>query len=113
MKTYIESHLTQNITMEDLAWVSGLNVVYCGALFKQETGVTALRYWRILQIRKATQLLSEPDISVSEAAWQSGFDDLFYFSKLFKEIQGVSPKVYQRRHAGSVKLKENYQSNHG
>lgn len=100
MKNYIESHLTQSITMEDLAWVSGLNVVYCGALFKQETGMSALRYWRTLQIRKAAQLLSEPDISVSEAAWQAGFDDLFYFSKLFKEIQGLSPKAYQRRHTG-------------
>lgn len=102
MKNYIESHLTQSIIMEDLAWVSGLNVVYCGALFKQETGMSALRYWRTLQIRKAAQLLSEPDISVSEAAWQAGFDDLFYFSKLFKEIQGLSPKAYQRRHARSA-----------
>ena len=76
-------------------------------------GVTALRYWRTLQIRKAAQLLSEPDISVSEAAWQSGFDDLFYFSNLFKEIQEYHPRSISGGMQAVLNSKENYQSNHG
>ena len=106
MKNYIESHLSTDLSMTDLAWATGLNTVYCGALFKKETGMTAAEYRRSLQIRKACQMLQEPDISISEAAWQSGFDDLFYFSKTFKKAMGISPKAYQKRIQNIHKKKE-------
>ena len=106
MKSYIESHLTTSLTMNDLAWACGLNTVYCGALFRKETGMTALEYRRSLQIRKACQLLQEPDLSISEAAWQSGFDDLYYFSKTFKKAMGISPKAYQKNSQNIHKKKE-------
>lgn len=97
MKHYIETHVKDKITMEDLAWVTGLNAVYCGSLFRQVTGMTANQYWHQAQIRMACQLLKEPDMTVSEAAWQSGFEDYYYFSKVFKSMTGQTPSAYRRQ----------------
>lgn len=99
MKRYIETNYTQVITMENLAKLTGLSTVYCGALFRKETGCSAIRYWHQVQVRKATFLLKEADMTVSQAAYEAGFDDLYYFSKTFKQIQGISPLQYRRQHS--------------
>ena len=97
MKQFIESHLKQTITMPELARHCGLNAVYCGALFKKETGMSVSQYRRQLQIRLACQLLREPDITISETAWQAGFNDLYSFSRCFKQKMGVSPRQYRQQ----------------
>ena len=97
MKQFIESHLKQTITMSELARHCGLNAVYCGALFKKETGMSVSQYRRQLQIRLACQLLREPDITISETAWQAGFNDLYSFSRCFKQKMGVSPRQYRQQ----------------
>ena len=53
-------------------------------------------YLREYRIQQAKKLLSREDISVSEAAMQSGFDNLSYFSTVFKKETGMTPQQYRQ-----------------
>ncbi len=59
--------------------------------FKSRTGVSPSQYLIRLRIRKADLLLHETDMTVQEVAWNCGYQDAAYFTRLFKKIQGVTP----------------------
>lgn len=66
-------------------------------LFKTEFGVSPNEYLRSVRIRRAKSLLVNSDYSVSKIAELTGFNDLYYFSKTFKQITGDSPSSYRQR----------------
>lgn len=101
MKKYIADHLRSDCTMEQLGELTGLNPVYCGALFRKHTGQTVHGYRNALRIRQAALLLAHEKLNISQIAWQTGFDDVYYFSRLFKQIKGVSPREYRKRRGGA------------
>ncbi len=96
IKDYIISHLDEKITVSDIAQELSINPVYCGALFKENTGDTILSYINKLKINKAKTLLRQNDLSMNDIAIAIGLDNQYYFSKLFKEIQGVTPSKYRK-----------------
>ena len=96
IKTYLQQHYTEKVTVQSVAEYVGLNEVYCGALFSRETGDTILNYTNQLRINNATELLKYSTASVTEIAEEVGFDELYYFSRVFKKLIGISPKEYRR-----------------
>ncbi len=96
IKEYIAANLTEPLTVKQIAGQCGLNPVYCGALFRREQGCTLLQYVQRKRIAQGANLLQYENCSVEEAARRSGFDNPFYFSKLFKQIKGVPPLTYKK-----------------
>lgn len=92
---YLEQHFNSAVTSRDLEKETGFTGKYIGTLFKKKTGMTIKAYQMMLQINKATRLLRETDLSLSEIAGETGFYDAFYFSKMFKRAKGVSPKAFR------------------
>ena len=72
----------------------GYHEKYISAHFKKETGVTYTQYLRELRIRHSLFLIEQGVVSVKNIAILSGFRDPLYFSKVFKEEKGISPKEY-------------------
>jgi AraC-like DNA-binding protein len=66
-------------------------------LFKETTGEAPNQYHLNLRLDKARELLGTTNLNVSEVAYNLGFDSVFYFSKLFKRKNGVSPKYYRAK----------------
>lgn len=97
IKKYLHSHYTEKITVQQIAEYVNLNPVYCGALFAKETGSTILNYTNQLRVMKAKELLQCTNESISEIALAAGIDDLYYFSRIFKQIAGISPRQYRMR----------------
>ena len=64
---------------------------YIARLFKKELGCKPSEYINRIRISVAKTLLSETDISITEISEKTGFSDVYYFSKTFKRIEGVSP----------------------
>lgn len=91
VKTYILGHYQTKTDMDQLASVVNINPVYLGAYFKKSTCYSIKEYITRIRINKAYDLLSTGEYSVSEIAYKCGFDDLFYFSKVFKKIIGMPP----------------------
>lgn len=76
----------------------GLNIDYVRRCFKEETGKTPLEYLTYLRINYAKKLLlQETFVSVSDVSEKCGFNDPFYFSKVFKNYLNISPANYKKQ----------------
>lgn len=93
VKKYILQNYADRIDINHLADIAGLNPVYLGAYFKKANGCTIKQYITRLRINNAESLLSTGGYSVGEAAMRSGFDDYFYFSKVYKAYKGYAPSA--------------------
>jgi AraC-like DNA-binding protein len=88
---HIASHYMEKISVKQMAEILGLNVVYFGALFKQETGISMNRYLIKTRIRNAENMLRSGDYNVGEVAERCGYNDIYHFYKHFKGIYGIPP----------------------
>ena len=66
--------------------------------FKKMTGFSPKQYFLLLKINRSKELLIRQDERIKNIAGNLGFDDPYYFSRLFRKKEGVSPKEYRRRH---------------
>ncbi|NQX64029.1 AraC family transcriptional regulator [Paenibacillus qinlingensis] len=88
---YISENYASNVTVKELANLAGLNTVYFGALFKNETGMLVNQYLTQTRINHAEDMLQNGECNVTEAAERCGYSDLSHFRKQFKLIKGYSP----------------------
>lgn len=84
-------------TVNFMASQLNLSPRYLSDLLKQETGKTALELIHLYIISEAKNMLTAGDKSISEIAFQLGFDNPPYFSRLFKKEVGVSPKEFKNQ----------------
>ncbi len=94
IKDYIYDNYHREISVEEIADILNLNPNYLGSYFKKKTGYTLRQYVNSVRINKAKNLLSTGRYSVSGVAEQCGYQDIYYFSKVFKEIEGVPPSAF-------------------
>ncbi len=95
MMSFITSNYHENISLSDIADDLYLNSNYLSQIFKKETGITFSRYLTDLRIGKAKKLLEQSNFSINEIAMKVGFNDYFYFLKIFKKVVGVTPSQYR------------------
>ena len=95
-REFMERHLNMPLTLKDLARHSGQSVPYYNKLFKKQTNQSPLAYFIQLKTRKACELLDQTDLSIREIGAKLGYDDPYYFSRLFKKTQGCSPTAYRK-----------------
>jgi len=103
MERYISMHLFEPITVSDIAAAVGRHPNYCGSVFRTETGCSLLEYIHRLRLEHAVALMQEGDLSIGEIALQSGYSDIYYFSRVFKSVHGIPPTVYAEKLRGSRK----------
>jgi two-component system response regulator YesN len=95
--SYINRHFTENITMATVANECSVNYTYFSEKFKIVVGQNFNDYIKQLRIEAAKRLLQQGCYKVYEVASRSGFGDVKYFMKTFKEATGLSPGEYQKR----------------
>lgn len=93
---YIETHLGENITVEQLANLAHFHPNYFIRLFKTHLGSSPLHYINRLKLEKAKLLMQSTSMNATEIASTVGFHDLFYFSNQFKKYTGFSPSEYKK-----------------
>jgi AraC-like DNA-binding protein len=98
--TYMTQNLDKPIQMPTLGTLAGVSMSHFYHLFKLATGETPNQFLIRARIHRAGALLRETDLSVKEVSAALGYDDPFYFSRLFKLVNGVSPREYRVTMAG-------------
>lgn len=83
-------------SLDAMAGFCCLGSDYFSHVFKRETGMPPIRYLNSLRVEKAKELLALEGLSVSAAAFLTGFKDPLYFSRVFKRITGVSPEGWRK-----------------
>lgn len=91
---YMEANYTEDIALDDLANIAGMNPKYFCRFFKQITHKTPISYLNYYRIERAREQLETTDASITEVAFSCGFNDISYFIKTFKKQKGITPKQY-------------------
>lgn len=101
---YMRAHLHQPLRISTLSTMAGLSASRFFELFKHATGDTPLNWFIRARMKWAGELLEQSNLPIKQIAGQVGYEDQFYFSRLFKAVHGVAPSEYrtQRRLAGAT-----------
>ncbi len=94
---YMEEHFTEStLSLSKVAKAAGYHEKYLSHAFKKKFGMGFSEYLRLLRIKYAVTLIENGVTSVKNVAILSGFTDPLYFSKVFTDVVGVSPRQYQK-----------------
>ncbi|MCR4658427.1 MAG: helix-turn-helix domain-containing protein [Lachnospiraceae bacterium] len=94
---YIDDHYNESLKLENVAAYVGLNTSYLSTIFKRELKISFSGYLTQKRIEEACRLLLRSNDSLSDIASQVGFENQSYFSQIFKDHTGMSPKEYRKR----------------
>ncbi|WP_068786203.1 response regulator [Paenibacillus phocaensis] len=101
---YIENHYHRQLNMAIVSNHVSLNYSYFSEAFKAYTGESFVTYLKKVRIRKAKELLGMGSLKLSEISNAVGFENTRHFSRVFKELEGVSPQEYRDKMvAGSAR----------
>ncbi len=99
INAYLEDNLSEMLSLDDMCEHFGLSKFHFAKKFQQLMGNSPLKYFMELKVQQACKLLDSSDIAIKVIAKTLGYEDPYYFSRLFKSIIGISPKQYrQSRH---------------
>lgn len=97
LRSYMEDHYTEKLTLDDLAARIHLAPVYFSRKFKEYFGIAPIDYVIALRLNDAALYLRNPDLTIQEVGEQVGYQDGLHFSKLFKRHFGSSPQLFRAR----------------
>lgn len=95
VKMYIRENLQGTLAVSEIAGQFGYNASYLTRVFKQKTGYSLNDYIIQARMKKAKELLKIPGMRVGDISLMVGYENTSHFSRLFKKLNGVSPKQYQ------------------
>ncbi len=96
VQDYIRSHLSEKLTLADVAAVFNFSPNYLSQLFGKYGDSGFVEYITETRISAAKEMLEQGDLKVYEIAEKLGYESSFYFSKVFKKVTGLSPREYQQ-----------------
>jgi two-component system, response regulator YesN len=94
-KVYIEENYKEDLTLDKMAIEVNMSTTYFSRLFKEATGQNFVDFVSNVRVSRAKALLEKTDYNIKQIAYQVGYNDANYFSKVFKKITGVSPGSYR------------------
>jgi len=94
---YMTGHLNEPLNIAKLASVANISSSHFFVVFKRRTGKAPIDYFIHLRMTHARRLLEQTGMSVKDIASTLGYDDPFYFSRLFKSVNKLAPTDYRAR----------------
>ena len=94
---WLSLHYAESVTMEEAANYIGYSKFHFARIFKEYTGMTFYDYQTTLKLKSVVEKLSDSDLSISEIALSSGFNNLTSLSRNFEKHYGCSPSQYRQR----------------
>lgn len=96
---FLEDHFAETVTLEDLSVRFSLTKQGLIRKFKQSAGKTPMEYLTHIRMNRSRQLLRDTALSVGEIALCCGYENVYYFSNVFKAQTGIRPSDYRKLHA--------------
>ena len=96
VKNYLDDHFSEKITLEMLERMFFINKFYLARLFKEQFGSSVNHYLLQVRITQAKHLLRFTSLSIEEVARRCGMSDANYFARMFKKVEGITPRGYRK-----------------
>lgn len=97
LKEYLDEHYTEKISLDELSARFFINKYYLTKIFKETYGTTINNYIIVKRITRSKQLLRFTDKTLEEIAIEVGMNGGNYFSRMFKKVEGISPRQYRKQ----------------
>jgi len=97
---FMRENIQRQIKLEEIAQYTNYSVSHFSILFREKTGYSPLNYFNQLRILAACHHLDFTNLNINQIAMMTGFEDQFYFSRLFSKTMGCSPTSYRKRVKG-------------
>lgn len=94
VKHYINDHIEERLTLNEVSDVFGISHNYLSVLFKKNCGIGFSEYITQMKVTRSKAMLLEENLKIYEVADRLGFETSCYFSKVFKKVEGVSPREF-------------------
>jgi YesN/AraC family two-component response regulator len=94
---FIQQNYGRSFSLEELSETIGVSKSYLSRIFKMDMGISLWDYLNRFRNQKAKELLLLTDVSITEIAAEVGYEDAGYFSRVFREISGCSPRAYRNQ----------------
>lgn len=94
---YMSEHLHERPTLEDIATSAGLSISHFSAVFRHHMGTSPIDYFITMKIQYACHLLDTTRKTIKAIALELGYEDPYYFSRLFRKIMGKAPASYRKQ----------------
>lgn len=101
---YVQKNFAKKITLEDVSSVASMSSISFNRFIKKRTGKTFVNYINDIRIGYAARWLVEKDMSVSEVAFKSGFNNIANFNRSFKAIKNCTPSQYREDFSGLKRI---------
>jgi transcriptional regulator GlxA family with amidase domain len=92
---FMKENVYRRLQLPEIARLTNFSVSHFSALFRKYTGYAPLDYFLHLKMQKACQLLDLTEFRIKEISLKLGYDDPYFFSRLFTKIMGYSPAQYR------------------
>lgn len=96
IKEYINNNYSQNFRTENLSKALNISYRHLARIFKQETNMSIVDFLNSVRLEHAKNLLLQTDLPISDIAVQTGYDNIYYFSKIFKKNFFISPSQFRK-----------------
>jgi len=97
VQQYMREHFNQELTLEQIAKHFNFHSSYLSKIFMKYTGELPSKHLATLRINEAKYLLRKfPNMPIKDVGERVGYPDQFYFSRVFKQVTGFTPKEYQK-----------------
>ena len=94
---YIRFHLEQELSLDTISAAIHSSTYELSRNFKKETCQTLTDYINTLRIKEALYLMENRNLSITDIAHMTGFNDVNYFTKVFKKLKGMTPSTYRKQ----------------
>nr|WP_246363949.1 AraC family transcriptional regulator [Halobacillus locisalis] len=102
-RRYIFQHLSDELSLKDIAKEINVHKGYLSSVFKKEVGEPVSQYINRLRIKEAKELLSITDYSLLDISSMLGYNSQSYFTRVFKQMEGIGPKEFRVRYKMNTK----------
>lgn len=92
----IREHYMEDISLTSLSAKYNISMGHLSKLIKEQLSVNFSDYIASLRIQRAKELLRDDSLSIQEISEIVGYNDYFYFTKVFKKVEGISPSKYRK-----------------
>lgn len=96
-KQFIEEHYTEPLSLTQVARAVNTSTFYFCKIFKKYTGINFTEYVSRVRVERAKTLAMNPNLRISDIAYEVGFQSLTHFNRVFKRITGLSPTEYRAK----------------
>ena len=97
VKELIENNIGQNLTLDEIAESMNMSKFYLCHLFKSKTNMTLTSWKNYLKLEKAKEFLADSPKKITEIAAECGFENVSYFTELFKKTEKLAPEAYREQ----------------